>query len=138
MPIHLKTLTGYSISVEVPTTVTLGTLKAHIQNVYSIPENSQKLFHSAPLIDDYRTLEDYSIPEGATVYLAVALRGGAFTPTTVELAEKYKCDKQVCRKCYARLPKNATNCRKDKCGHSNDLRKKKKLTACPPKIAYKA
>lgn len=30
------------------------------------------------------------------------------------------------RKCYARLPPRATNCRKRKCGHTNQLRPKKK------------
>merc|ERR1711972_1001318 len=29
--------------------------------------------------------------------------------------------------CYARLPPRATNCRKKKCGHTNQLRLKKKL-----------
>ena len=33
----------------------------------------------------------------------------------------------VCRKCYARLPPRAKNCRKKKCGHTNQLRPKKKL-----------
>ncbi|KMT06761.1 hypothetical protein BVRB_7g159210 [Beta vulgaris subsp. vulgaris] len=28
-------------------------------------------------------------------------------------------------RCYARLPLRATNCRKKKCGHSNELRLKK-------------
>ena len=32
----------------------------------------------------------------------------------------------VCR-CYARLPIKAMNCRKKKCGHSSQLRMKKKL-----------
>jgi large subunit ribosomal protein L40e len=30
-------------------------------------------------------------------------------------------------RCYARLPIKAANCRKKKCGHSNELRVKKKL-----------
>ncbi|GJN06752.1 hypothetical protein PR202_ga24508 [Eleusine coracana subsp. coracana] len=30
-------------------------------------------------------------------------------------------------RCYARLPIRATNCRKKKCGHTNQLRPKKKL-----------
>ncbi|KAJ4835910.1 hypothetical protein Tsubulata_006175 [Turnera subulata] len=30
-------------------------------------------------------------------------------------------------RCYARLPPRATNCRKKKCGHNNDLRPKKKM-----------
>jgi len=31
------------------------------------------------------------------------------------------------RRCYARLHPKASNCRKKKCGHSNELRVKKKL-----------
>jgi hypothetical protein len=30
-------------------------------------------------------------------------------------------------RCYARLPIRSVNCRKKKCGHSNQLRMKKKL-----------
>ena len=43
------------------------------------------------------------------------------------LAKKYNCEKMICRKCYARLPQRAHNCRKKKCGHSSQLRPKKKL-----------
>ena len=32
-----------------------------------------------------------------------------------------------CCRCYARLPPRAKNCRKKKCGHTNQLRPKKKL-----------
>ena len=42
----------------------------------------------------------------------------------IDLAMKYKCDKKICRKCYSRLPLNATTCRNRKCGHSGDLRDK--------------
>lgn len=45
-------------------------------------------------------------------------------PTLKILAQKYLCEKMICRKCYARLNIRARNCRK--C-HSNDLRTKKKL-----------
>ena len=50
-------------------------------------------------------------------------------PSLKQLAERYNCDKLVCRTgtCYARLPKGATNCRKAGCGHSAQLRPKKKL-----------
>ncbi|TKY74043.1 Ubiquitin-60S ribosomal protein L40-2 [Spatholobus suberectus] len=40
---------------------------------------------------------------------------------------KYNQDKTICRKCYARLHPRAVNCRKKKCGHSNQLRPKKKI-----------
>jgi len=45
-------------------------------------------------------------------------------PNLKMLAEKYNCDKMICRKCYVRLDKRATNCRK--CSSSN-LRLKKKI-----------
>jgi large subunit ribosomal protein L40e len=45
-------------------------------------------------------------------------------PTLKIIAENHLCNKKICRKCYARLYKNAKNCRK--CS-SSDLRLKKKL-----------
>lgn len=48
-------------------------------------------------------------------------------PSLLSLAQSYRTDKKVCRVCYARLPKNAHNCRKRACGHSNQLRQKKQL-----------
>lgn len=51
----------------------------------------------------------------------------AIDPTLAELARKTNCNKNICRKCYARLPPRAKNCRKKKCGHSNQLRPKKKI-----------
>jgi len=54
------------------------------------------------------------------------LRGGAMEPTLKALARHFNNEKMICRKCYARLPPKAKNCRKRKCGHSNQLRPKKK------------
>uniref|UniRef100_A0A0A9HMA1 Large ribosomal subunit protein eL40 domain-containing protein n=1 Tax=Arundo donax TaxID=35708 RepID=A0A0A9HMA1_ARUDO len=45
----------------------------------------------------------------------------------INLARKHNEAKIVCRKCYARLPLRSKNCRKKKCGHSNELRGKKKF-----------
>ena len=45
-------------------------------------------------------------------------------PSLKVLAQKYNCDKMVCRYCYARLNKRAQNCRK--CSRT-DLRIKKKI-----------
>ena len=79
------------------------------------------------------------------------LRGGIIEPSLMVLARKYNQDKVICRKCvaeahsrltpqlrdlttrsllcrcYARLHPRAVNCRKKKCGHTNQLRPKKKL-----------
>jgi large subunit ribosomal protein L40e len=48
-------------------------------------------------------------------------------PSLAELARKTNCYKKICRKCYARLPLRAKNCRKKKCGRTSQLRLKKKL-----------
>ena len=45
-------------------------------------------------------------------------------PSLKVIAIKSNCEKKICRRCYARLNKRATNCRK--CGSKN-LREKKKL-----------
>jgi len=45
-------------------------------------------------------------------------------PNLKSLAQKYNCDKKICRYCYARLDKNSIKCRKCSC---TDLRKKKQL-----------
>ncbi len=50
-----------------------------------------------------------------------------YDPSLQVLAKSYNVDKMICRKCYARLSIRAKNCRKKKCGRTNDLRIKKKL-----------
>lgn len=48
-------------------------------------------------------------------------------PSLAALAKTFNSYNMICRKCYARLPPRAKNCRKKKCGHTNQLRPKKKL-----------
>merc|ERR1712212_1341871 len=90
------------------------------------------------LMDDTgETREDLKIPDSdigeeckaavADEHLVLRLRGGIIEPSLRMLAQKYNCDKMICRKCYARLHPRAVNCRKKKCGHTNNLRPKKKL-----------
>eukprot|EP00192_Tetraselmis_astigmatica_P024259 CAMPEP_0117689408 /NCGR_PEP_ID=MMETSP0804-20121206/24480_1 /TAXON_ID=1074897 /ORGANISM="Tetraselmis astigmatica, Strain CCMP880" /LENGTH=72 /DNA_ID=CAMNT_0005502191 /DNA_START=392 /DNA_END=611 /DNA_ORIENTATION=+ len=63
----------------------------------------------------------------STLHLVLRLRGGIIEPSLQALARKYNCEKKICRKCYARLHARATNCRKKKCGHTAQLRPKKKM-----------
>ena len=128
MQIFVRTPNGKHLAVEKESIFTVSDLKKNIFNAEGIPVEEQKLFNANTELTE---ADIESLEEDSVVDLEFGLMGGVGSSDIPdhlrELANKYKVNKMICRGCYARLPINAHNCRKRKCGHCANIRPKKKI-----------
>ena len=124
----IKTLTGRTIYIDSNTNdISITNIKELIEDKEGILSNEQRLIFNGKELEDGQSLSDYNISNDSTLDVVLSMIGGVYDPSLAALAKTFNCERKVCRKCYARLPPRATNCRKKKCGHTNQLRPKKKL-----------
>ncbi|EEQ30651.1 ribosomal protein L40 [Microsporum canis CBS 113480] len=127
MQIFVKNLSGNTLTLNAEPTDTISAIKTQVFERESLSVDEQRYVFGGKHIRDEFPLSEYGIQKESTLHLVLDLPGGIIEPSLKALASKFNCEKMVCRKCYARLPPRATNCRKKKCGHTNQLRPKKKL-----------
>ena len=128
MQLLLRVPNGKHLAVDVAESSSVAELKSKINEIEGVPQECQRLIYSGAELSDETCI---SMEDGSLIDLEFGLLGGV-GPSDIadhlkELANKYRVYKMICRKCYARLPPNAHNCRKRKCGHCANIRPKKKI-----------
>jgi len=124
MQIFARDLSGKTLAVDLASGASFTEVCDAVCEKAGVPSDVVRFVVEGKQLDAELPLD---LESGSTLHMLPRMDGGVIEPSLVVLAKKYNSDKKVCRICYARLPPRATNCRKKACGHSNQLRPKKKL-----------
>lgn len=74
--VFIKTLNGENITINTNPTDKIITIKEQIQKKQDISPAHQRLIYAGKQLEDNNTLNDYNIPNNATLHLVVRLKGG--------------------------------------------------------------
>jgi len=131
MKIFVRSIDSRMLCLDVEKETTVEDIKCQMEELEGISAEEQRITFNNREVEDEMSLETLEVTEGMNLEMNLRLLGGAVASDIPEhlkmLANKYKVDKMICRKCYARLPLTAYNCRKRKCGKSANIRPKKKI-----------
>lgn len=73
MLINIKKLTGTVIPLELEPSITIEEVKDIIAQKDGPPKENQKFIYRGKRLEDSKTLRDYDIEDGATIYLIMAM-----------------------------------------------------------------
>ncbi|KAL7877672.1 hypothetical protein SRHO_G00043150 [Serrasalmus rhombeus] len=90
MELFIETLTGTCFQLRVSPFETVVSVKAKIQRLEGIPVAQQHLIWNSLELEDEYCLHDYSIAEGCTLKLVLAMRGGPINTRRVTVDESVK------------------------------------------------